>query len=152
MGAIGRFLSNFSRSFWFQPAVPKPNLLEPWNAPPTLNGFNGGDLVGIADHLDSSCRSRNQRIYLTPIFTSTANHRYHTYDYFTVEPILGGNHGFDTFLQRAHDRGIRVVLEGSLITASRGFYQFNHTLENGAASPYRDWSISTINGSTLANR
>ena len=33
-------------------------------------------------------------IYLTPIFASAANHRYHTYDYFEVDPILGGKPAF----------------------------------------------------------
>src|SRR5256885_3088685 len=30
-------------------------------------------------------------IYFCPIFESTANHRYHTHDYYRVDPILGGN-------------------------------------------------------------
>jgi len=31
------------------------------------------------------------------------------------------------------------VLDGVFNHASRGFWQFHHTLENGAASPYADW-------------
>ena len=31
------------------------------------------------------------------------------------------------------------MLDGVFNHASRGFYQFNHTLENGPASPYLDW-------------
>ena len=30
-------------------------------------------------------------IYLNTIFSSAANHRYHTYDYFRIDPILGGD-------------------------------------------------------------
>jgi len=29
-------------------------------------------------------------LYLTPIFSSAAYHRYHTYDYLAVDPLLGG--------------------------------------------------------------
>ena len=34
---------------------------------------------------------------------------------------------------------MHVVLDGVFNHASRGFWQFHHTLENGAASPYVDW-------------
>ena len=34
---------------------------------------------------------------------------------------------------------MRVVLDGVFNHASCGFYQFNHLLENGQASPYLDW-------------
>ena len=30
-------------------------------------------------------------LYLTPVFQSASNHRYHTYDYLTVDPLLGGD-------------------------------------------------------------
>ncbi|MHB1382837.1 MAG: alpha-amylase family glycosyl hydrolase [Bellilinea sp.] len=42
-------------------------------------------------------------------------------------------------LEEAHKREIRVVLDGVFNHASRGFYQFQQTLENGAGSPYVDW-------------
>jgi neopullulanase len=32
-----------------------------------------------------------------------------------------------------------VIIDGVFNHASRGFYQFSHALENGPASPYRDW-------------
>jgi neopullulanase len=28
---------------------------------------------------------------LNPIFSSASNHRYHTYDFYNVDPLLGGN-------------------------------------------------------------
>jgi cyclomaltodextrinase len=78
-------------------------------------------------------------IYFNPIFQSAANHRYHTHDYYRVDPILGGNDAFRELVDAAHAQGIHVVLDGVFNHASRGFYQFNHALENGAASPYLDW-------------
>jgi neopullulanase len=56
-----------------------------------------------------------------------------------VDPLLGGNEAFKKLLKEAHKRGIRIVLDGVFNHASRGFWQFNHVLETGAASPYRDW-------------
>jgi neopullulanase len=83
-------------------------------------------------------------IYLNPVFQSTANHRYHTYDYYTVDPILGGDGALRTLIDKAHRRNMRIVLDGVFNHASRGFFQFNHILENGVSSPYLDWFI--VNG------
>lgn len=129
------FPDRFARS----ERVPKPSNLEPWDGPPTVYGFKGGDLLGVAEHLDYLQDLGITAIYFNPIFQSTANHRYHTYDYYCVDPILGGNEALRTLLDEAHRRSIRVILDGVFNHASRGFFQFSHIAENGAASPYVDW-------------
>jgi len=117
-----------------------PDLgFEPWYAPPTYHGFKGGDLYGIADHLDYLSNLGITALYLNPIFASASNHRYHTYDYYNVDPLLGGNEALRYLLDKAHERNIRVVLDGVFNHASRGFWQFHHVLENGEGSPYKDW-------------
>jgi glycosidase len=133
------FYQIFPDRFATSARVEKPHNLEPWDAPPTIHGFKGGDLLGIVEHLDYLQDLGINALYFTPIFQSTANHRYHTHDYYQVDPILGGNAAFKTLLDAAHARGIRVVIDGVFNHASRGLYQFNHTLENGKASPYLDW-------------
>ena len=107
--------------------------------PPTGTGFKGGDLYGVADHLDHIADLGANAIYLNPIFASTANHRYHTCDYLRIDPLLGGEAAFRHLLDAAHARGIRVVIDGVFNHCGRGFYPFQHVLETGAASPYRDW-------------
>jgi len=129
----------FSQRFEQDGYPAKPNHLQEWGAPPTTYGFQGGDLLGAAEKLDYLADLGINAIYLNPIFQSASNHRYHTHDYFTVDPILGGNRAFEVFLQAAHERGIRVILDGVFNHASRGFFQFNHLLECGEESPYRDW-------------
>lgn len=129
------FPDRFARS----DRVPKPANLEAWDSPPTVYGFKGGDLLGIVEHLDYLDDLGITALYLNPIFQSAANHRYHTQDYYRVDPILGGDAAFRQLLDAAHARGMRVVLDGVFNHASRGFYQFYHTLENGPASPYLDW-------------
>ena len=113
--------------------------LEEWNSKPTPHGFKGGDLLGIAEHLEYLQDLGINALYLNPIFSSASNHRYHTYDYFTVDPLLGGNSALKELLEKSHKLGIRVVLDGVFNHASRGFWQFHHVLENGAGSPYVDW-------------
>ena len=116
-----------------------PGPLEPWDAPPTGHGFKGGDLLGVADRLPYLADLGVTAIYLNPVFASASNHRYHTYDYFAIDPLLGGDAALRTLLDAAHARGIRVVLDGVFNHTGRGFWAFHHVLENGAASPYRDW-------------
>ncbi|MEM7332542.1 MAG: glycoside hydrolase family 13 protein [Chloroflexota bacterium] len=118
---------------------PKPHNLQPWGETPTVHGFQGGDLLGVIEKLDYLQDLGVNALYLNPIFSSASNHRYHTFDYYTVDPILGGNKAFDEFLNAAHQRGFKVVLDGVFNHASRGFFQFNHLMECGAESPYTDW-------------
>lgn len=113
--------------------------LEDWDAAPTSHGFKGGDLDGITGRLGDLGELGVTALYLCPIFASAANHRYHTWDYFQVDPLLGGNAALRRLLDECHQRRLRVVLDGVFNHASRGLWQFHHVLENGAASPYRDW-------------
>ncbi|GAB4481270.1 MAG: glycoside hydrolase family 13 protein [Anaerolineales bacterium] len=112
---------------------------EAWDTPPSTFGFKGGDLRGIVDRLDYLKELGVTALYLNPIFASASNHRYHTYDYFNIDPLLGGNAALRELLEQAHARGMKVVLDGVFNHASRGLWQFNHVLETGAASPYVDW-------------
>ncbi len=116
-----------------------PGPLEAWDAPPTQHGYKGGDLFGVVERLDHLEALGVNALYLTPIFQSASNHRYHTHDYFTVDPMLGGDAAFDALIEAAHDRGMKVVLDAVLNHASRGFFPFHDVLENGEASPYFDW-------------
>jgi neopullulanase len=119
--------------------VPKPGPLEPWDAPPTVRGFKGGDLLGVVSRLPELQELGISALYLTPIFSSASNHRYHTDDYHAVDPLLGGDAAFRELLDAAHERGMRVILDGVFNHCGRGFWPFHHVVENGRASPYRAW-------------
>ena len=112
---------------------------ESWDSLPTVHGYKGGDLWGVAEKLDYLKDLGITAIYFTPVFQSASNHRYHTHDYYVVDPLLGGNKAFFDLLDAAHDRDMKVVLDGVFNHASRGFFYFNDLLENGASSPWVDW-------------
>ena len=118
---------------------PAPGPFEPWDAPPTTHGFKGGDLRGIAERLPYLADLGITALYLTPIFTSASNHRYHTDDYFAVDPLLGGDAALRDLVDALHGRGMRIVLDGVFNHTGRGFWPFHHVVENGASSPYRGW-------------
>ncbi|MCO5210971.1 MAG: glycoside hydrolase family 13 protein [Caldilinea sp.] len=131
------FPDRFARS----PRTPHmPGLsFKPWGSPPEEQGFQGGDLYGIVDRLDYLQELGVNAIYLNPIFASASNHRYHTFDYMQIDPLLGGNAALRELLDAAHARHMYVVLDGVFNHASRGFWAFHHILECGGNSPYIDW-------------
>ena len=133
------FYQIFPDRFAKSASLEKPTHIEPWDAPLTRHGFKGGDLLGVYEKLDYLQDLGVNAIYFNPIFMSAANHRYHPFDYYHVDPILGGDKVFFKLLEEAHRREMHIVLDGVFNHASRGFFQFNHILENGEKSPYLDW-------------
>ncbi len=113
--------------------------LKPWGAPPEEQGYQGGDLYGVVEKLDYLKDLGITALYLNPIFSAASNHRYNAYDYLEIDPLLGGEAALRELLDEAHQREIRVVLDGVFNHCGRGFWAFHHILENGGNSPYIDW-------------
>ncbi len=107
----------------------KPTNIEPWETPPTTFGYKGGDLYGVLEHLDHIQDLGFNAIYFTPIFQSACNHRYHTHDYYQIDPLLGGNPAFFALRDEMKRRGMKLLLDGVFNHASRGIYYFNDILE-----------------------
>ncbi|MBC8162977.1 MAG: alpha-glucosidase C-terminal domain-containing protein [Roseiflexaceae bacterium] len=151
------FYQIFPDRFAISSRVPKPNNLQDWDSPPEIEGYKGGDLLGVVEHLDHIVELGCNAIYFTPVFQSASNHRYHTHDYYKVDPLLGGNDALRELLDACHAREIKVVLDGVFNHASRGFFQFNDILEHGPHSPYLDWffvegwPLSAYDGTKPAN-
>ncbi|MFI5261651.1 MAG: glycoside hydrolase family 13 protein [Candidatus Limnocylindrales bacterium] len=129
------FVDRFARSG----RVAAPGPLEPWDAAPTRLGIKGGDLFGLTERLPELAELGVTALYLTPIFTSASNHRYHADDYLAVDPLLGGEAAWRALIEAAHGRGLRVILDGVFNHSGRGFWPFHHILETGLQSPYLDW-------------
>jgi glycosidase len=122
-----------------------------WNeavdTPPPFNrDFFGGDLRGIQDELPYLQSLGVEAIWLNPIFKARSNHRYDTDDYMHVDPALGGDAAFESLAIAAHDRGIRLILDGVFNHASSDsiyFDRYHRYPTDGAcestSSPYRGW-------------
>jgi glycosidase len=110
-----------------------------WGSKPTRENMFGGNLAGIEDKLEYIAGLGVNAIYLCPIFKSNSNHRYHTVDYFEIDPVLGTMDDFDRLVKKAHKLKLRVILDGVFNHCSRGFFQFNSLMELGENSPYVDW-------------
>lgn len=89
--------------------------LKRWNEPPDKKSlgfeFYMGTLAGIARKKEYLKELGVNALYLTPILKSPSNHRYDTSDYFSVDPLLGGNAGFKKFMDTMRGDGVRVILD-----------------------------------------
>ncbi len=76
------------------------------------NDFFGGDLKGIEQKLDYIDSLGVTCIYLNPIFLASSNHRYNTADYEKIDTLLGTEEDFISLCKSAHERNIKIILDG----------------------------------------
>ena len=110
------------------------------------NVFFGGNLWGVIEKLDFLASLGVDILYLSPMFEAASNHRYDTGDYEHVDAFLGGDGAFDRLVSEAHERGMRVMLDGVFNHTGDDSRYFNARgnyttvgAANDAASPYRAW-------------
>jgi cyclomaltodextrinase / maltogenic alpha-amylase / neopullulanase len=75
---------------------------------------------------------------LGPIFASET-HGYDTVDFLRVDPRLGDDGDFDALVTAAHDRGLRVLLDGVFNHVGRGHPAFQRVLAEGPDAPTASW-------------
>jgi alpha-glucosidase len=76
------------------------------------NGDGVGDLAGIAQRLGSLAELGVDAVWLSPFMTSPQRDAgYDVADYCDVDPLFGDLADFDALLARAHDLGMRVVVD-----------------------------------------
>ena len=111
----------------------------PWGSEEdTIYKFYGGDLQGVIDHLDELVELGINGIYFTPIFESPSSHKYDTTNYYKIDPAFGTNELFGEFIEKAHQRGIRVMLD-AVFNHCGWFHPFwQDVVKNGRESRYYD--------------
>ena len=111
------------------------------------NDFYGGNFRGITEKMDYIADLGTTILYLNPISKSFSSHRYDTGDYKTPDPMLGTMEDFKAMVKAAHDRGLKVILDGVYShTGSNSLYFNRENAFDGKlgayqtpASPYYNW-------------
>ena len=76
------------------------------------DGDGIGDLPGITARLPHLAELGVDALWITPFYTSPQHdHGYDVADYRTVDPLFGSLSDADTLLERAHELGLRVVVD-----------------------------------------
>ncbi len=76
-------------------------------------------------------------IWLMPMMKSPSYHGYDVTDYNAVEPDYGTMEDFENFLDAAHERGIKVIIDLVLNHASSQHTWFSQSANNSGG--YREW-------------
>jgi cyclomaltodextrinase / maltogenic alpha-amylase / neopullulanase len=77
-------------------------------------------------------------LYIGPLFESVW-HGYDTVDYYNIDRRLGTNQTFARFCARAHELGIKVILDAVFNHVGRGFWAFRDVLEKRQTSQFCGW-------------
>lgn len=105
------------------------------------NGDGYGDFKGMTQKLDYLQNLGVKGIWLTPFLKSPkVDNGYDVSDYYEVDPTYGNKADFDTFLNAAHKRGIKVIIDmvfNHTSTDSKWFQESRKSKDN----LYRDYYI-----------
>ncbi|RKR08253.1 trehalose-6-phosphate hydrolase [Flavobacterium sp. 90] len=105
------------------------------------NGDGYGDFKGMTQKLDYLQNLGIKGIWLTPFLKSPkVDNGYDVADYYEVDPTYGNKADFDTFMNEAHKRDIKVIIDmvfNHTSTDSKWFQESRKSKDN----PYRDYYI-----------
>lgn len=115
-----------------------------WGDIPNPRTFAGGDLDGVTEKLDYIKSLGCNAIYLTPVFESETNHKYDISDYKHVARQFGTNETLKKLVEKAHEKGMRIVLDAVFNHCSWNMAEFKDVIEKGKDSEFYDFFV--ING------
>ena len=101
------------------------------------NVFFGGDIYGVTEKLGYISSLGVKYIYLSPIFDSPSNHKYDTADYMTVDEMFGGEVALTELIDKAHEHGIGIILDGVFNHTGDDSVYFNKYGNYGTGGAYR---------------
>lgn len=103
------------------------------------NGDGLGDLPGITARLDHVADLGADAVWLSPFYVSPhADAGYDVADYRDVDPLFGTLADADALLARAHELGLRVIVDLVPNHTSDAHAWFQEALAAGPGSPERD--------------
>jgi cyclomaltodextrinase len=116
-----------------------PEKLKDIHELPDRNTYYGGDFAGLIQKLDYVKSLGVKLLYLSPLFSSPTYHKYDVDDYYKIDSVYGSEEELKELVGCAHERGIKVILDGIFNHCSSENPLFQNVLKNGENSPYKDW-------------
>ena len=105
------------------------------------NGDGIGDLAGIVQRLPHIASLGADAVWISPFFTSPMkDFGYDVSDYCDVDPMFGTLADFDAVVARAHDLGLRVMIDLVLSHTSDQHPWFIESRKN-RSNPKADWFV-----------
>ena len=114
--------------------------LEPWDSGRVQSCFRfGGNLKGVLAAVPYLRDLGVTMVYTTPIFVSDSAHRYNTFDYYRIDPLLGTEEDLKALCDALHENGMRIVMDGVFNHSGVEFAPFLDAREKGKDSEFYDW-------------
>ena len=105
------------------------------------NNDGVGDLPGITAHLDHIASLGVDGVWLSPFFTSPMkDFGYDVSDYTDVDPIFGRLEDFDALVARAHELGLKIIIDQVYSHSSDEHPWFRESRQN-RINPKADWYV-----------
>ena len=105
------------------------------------NGDGIGDLPGITEKLDAVADLGVDCLWLSPFFKSPfKDFGYDVSDYRAVDPVFGTDADFDALLTKAHDLGMKVIVDQVLCHCSEQHAWFEESRQD-RTNPKADWFV-----------
>ncbi len=105
------------------------------------NGDGIGDLRGITERLGYIADLGVDAIWLSPIFTSPmADMGYDVSDYTDIDPTFGTLADFDAMVARAHELGLKVIVD-QVLSHSSDQHPFFKESRASRDNPKADWYV-----------
>ena len=105
------------------------------------NGDGVGDLAGIVQRLPHIANLGADAIWISPFFTSPMkDFGYDVSDYCDVDPMFGSIADFDAVVAKAHDLGLRVMIDLVLSHTSDQHPWFVESRKN-RSNDHADWFV-----------
>ena len=120
-------------------ATDQPVAKDLWYQTPLRREDLKGNLRGIIDRLDHLQELGVDVLYMTPVFQSDSVHKYNTDDYYKIDPSFGTKEDLKELVEKAHGRGMRVILDAVFNHSSKQFFAFADIAEKEERSAYLDW-------------
>ena len=101
-----------------------------------LGGRHGGDIQGMINRLGYLSSLGVTAVWSTPLLLDDeATYSYHGYacaDYYCIDPRYGTNELYKKYVQRAHDSGIKVIMDMVVNHCGRAHWWMEDL-------PFKDW-------------
>jgi len=105
------------------------------------NGDGVGDLPGITERLEYIASLGVEGLWISPFFKSPMrDFGYDISDYCDVDPMFGTLADFDALIHRAHELGLRVLIDLVLSHTSSDHPWFKES-RTGKSNPKADWYV-----------
>ena len=118
------------------------------------NGDGIGDLAGITRRLDYVASLGVDAVWVSPFFTSPmADFGYDVSDYCDIDPIFGSLADFDAMAARAHELGLKLLLDQvySHTSDQHAWFAESRANRHNAKSDWYVWADAKADGSPPNN-